>query len=464
MKNKCKQIVKANEVYLEWLLVGFLTLISVSLVFNHNAWVDEIYSMRWTKLSWPDMMHSLINDVHPPLYYFLLKIWNTLTNFSLVGAKLFSVLPVAAYLSLGIIFVKKQFGRKAMVFYLLFITFVPCMLEKTVEVRMYTWTVLFSILSGIYLYYLMKEQLRKNWILFTVFSLAAAYTHYYGLAAMIFIYLALLVYFVFLKNWKQILYFFICCAATIAGYLPWLGIALKQITAVNQDYWIQPASSRLSYIRELLISNFPYSEKIFLMLIVVLILYTGILFLIKKNWQLYWALAVCAPIWCTMFAGHLYGTLVRPVLISRYIIISLCLMVLGLSAVWKYINKYLLIPPCLFFLAVGCFTYREVYAAEYHTLTDSTMTYMQKTITSGEMIAYDVTSLDNAILYYIPQAIPKSNFDIYHEDYESVWYFGVNEKPDQKRLEQNGIECESIGSFGFDNLYFEAFHLSRQQH
>lgn len=463
MREKITTAYNRYERFLEIAFVIMLSMISISLIFNNNAWVDEIYSMRWTALSWKDMMGALIGDVHPPLYYFMLKIVNGISGDSLVIAKLFSVVPVVIYLLLGITFVKKQFGRKAMYFWWLFVFFAPCMLDKTVEVRMYTWTTLFCILAGISMYYLFQHATRRNWICFTLSALAAAYTHYYGLATMIFVYMAISIYFVFTKNWKNVRSFFICCLMTVIGYLPWLGTAIKQITTVNGDYWIQPPSSRLSYIRELVESSFPYSTKIFMFLILSLSIYLFVLFLVKKKMELYWALAVCVPLWCVMFGAQIYGTMVRPVLISRYLVMAFCMMIMGLSVAWKYLNKYLLILPCCFFTLVGIVEYGEVYEDEYGRLTDRTVEFTRENIQNDELIAYDIDSMNNAILYYVPNAVPMgTDYDIYMEDYETLWYFSAYEDSvDWERLESNSISYENFGTFGFDNIYFTMYKLTK---
>ena len=54
-----------------------------SLCFQDTINYDEFFSMQWSRLGWKEMMETLIADVHPPLYYILLKAVLDLTGQSL---------------------------------------------------------------------------------------------------------------------------------------------------------------------------------------------------------------------------------------------------------------------------------------------------------------------------------------------------------------------------------------------
>lgn len=169
--------------------VVILTIIPLSLCFNQSVWLDEAFSLRWSMLPFPDFVERVVGDVHPPFYYLLLRIVLTLTNNSLFAAKIFSVTAVTLLLVIGAVFVRKEFGCKAMIFYGLFVLFNPMMLKKAVEIRMYTWAFLSVTCSSVQMYYLLKQSpKRKNWILFTLSGVAAAYTHYFAALSLVVVY------------------------------------------------------------------------------------------------------------------------------------------------------------------------------------------------------------------------------------------------------------------------------------
>lgn len=111
---------------------------------------------------------------------------------------------------------------------------------------MYTLAMLLVTLMAIYAYRIYKnsnEKNIKNWILFAIFSLASAYTHYYALVAAGIINIGLFIYFVRQSvNEKKITTnlkaFIISGVVQIIAYLPWAIYLLLQIEQVSQGFWL----------------------------------------------------------------------------------------------------------------------------------------------------------------------------------------------------------------------------------
>lgn len=91
-----------------------------SLCFQDTINYDEFFSMQWSRLGWKEMMETLIADVHPPLYYILLKAVLDLTGQSLFFARLFSAVFGMALLWIGSFFLERNFGAKTAFFYSFF--------------------------------------------------------------------------------------------------------------------------------------------------------------------------------------------------------------------------------------------------------------------------------------------------------------------------------------------------------
>ena len=70
------------------------TILQILLDFNHNAWHDEIFSINTVKENWINMWSILVNDVHPPLYYIILKLVVCVFNYNFFTLKVMSLLPV----------------------------------------------------------------------------------------------------------------------------------------------------------------------------------------------------------------------------------------------------------------------------------------------------------------------------------------------------------------------------------
>ena len=63
--------------------------------FHTNIWYDESYTIAMVRHSFSDIWQIGSNDVHPVLYYFLLKFINLIFGESILLYRLFSVVPIA---------------------------------------------------------------------------------------------------------------------------------------------------------------------------------------------------------------------------------------------------------------------------------------------------------------------------------------------------------------------------------
>ena len=111
-------------------------------------------------------------------------------------------------------------------------------LKYNVEIRMYALAALFVFLSYYYFYRIVKEDKLLNYILFMIFSLASAYTHYYALIAVAFFYVVLIFYIAVVRRtaFIQIIAIYLI---TIVAYLPWLRILIASVQNRVDNYWIE---------------------------------------------------------------------------------------------------------------------------------------------------------------------------------------------------------------------------------
>ena len=83
------------------------TVIQIVACFSDALWFDEAFSMAIIKLPWKEMLGVIVQDVHPPLYYYILKAGTELLrlflpNVSLIVlAKLVAAIPHVCMLLLG---------------------------------------------------------------------------------------------------------------------------------------------------------------------------------------------------------------------------------------------------------------------------------------------------------------------------------------------------------------------------
>ena len=61
--------------YKKYILILVIFLVNLSLCFNRSLWADEAWTALLMQNDFKDMMGIIANDVHPPLYFIILKIF-----------------------------------------------------------------------------------------------------------------------------------------------------------------------------------------------------------------------------------------------------------------------------------------------------------------------------------------------------------------------------------------------------
>ena len=171
------------------------TILRFSPIFwRRDFWYDEAFTGIITRMSWSEMWWMIFHDVHPPLYYYLLKPWAALFNYSAFGFRSFSVL--FGLLSIWSIYYigKKIFNEKVGLTGAFLMTISPFAVQYSQEARMYA---LFGFIS-LWLTYFFIKALRGNnwryWIIWGILGVLFLYTHYLALFTFVIFYLVALGY------------------------------------------------------------------------------------------------------------------------------------------------------------------------------------------------------------------------------------------------------------------------------
>lgn len=238
------------KLFLLIILIGTLFLVLPH--FNNNLWFDEAYSIAISSKSLKEIWAISSQDVHPILYYVILHFILLIFKSNIIVAKMFSIVPIIILGILGYTHIRKDFGQRVGVLFTFFSFFSPLIISYAGEIRMYTLALLLVTITFIYVYRILKNDLRlKNWILLILFSILSSYTHYYALFSIFIINLSLLIYFIIKtiktkKNTdvekhysarKAVIISFIASLIEFVCYIPWISIALSQAKQVSIDYW-----------------------------------------------------------------------------------------------------------------------------------------------------------------------------------------------------------------------------------
>ena len=212
--------------------------------FSYSIWYDESYSLQIIRFGYTQVVYITSIDVHPPLYYLILKLFVDGVHLLLPNVqaiflgKMVSVIPFIILIAVCATKVRRQWGN-----YVAGVGAVclACLrIEYGVEIRMYSFGLLFVTLTFLWLWDVLSRWDVRAWSGFVIFSLCAAYTHYFALLAVSGLWLALLIY-VCVNSRSHLKAWGIAAAITIVGYLPWVpAIVARYVKVSNKGFWIEP--------------------------------------------------------------------------------------------------------------------------------------------------------------------------------------------------------------------------------
>ena len=233
-----KNINKTKALHITIIIIGAILMLLAA--FHNNIWFDESYTVGLMNHSFLDIIKIGIHDVHPLLYYLLLKVFTIFTGNSIIAMRIFSVLGMVLLSIIGYTHIRKDFGEKVGVIFSLLISFLPVILLYSNEIRMYSWAAVFVLLTAIYAYRITKQGKTKDWILFSIFSLFSAYTHYFSMMSIGLINVILFIYIIRNREKNKNIVKWIASASTqIILFIPGILVFLLQALRVATGFWIE---------------------------------------------------------------------------------------------------------------------------------------------------------------------------------------------------------------------------------
>lgn len=142
-----------------FLFLGILSFFVCLLqAFGQDIWFDEVFSVNFIQHSYKEIAALTGKDVHPPLYYWYLKLFRDIGKVlvpaasSIVLCKLASMLPFVGIFVYTLTAIRKNFGLHiAGLFWFLIMT-MPQISNYTVEIRMYSLALFFITAAFVHSY------------------------------------------------------------------------------------------------------------------------------------------------------------------------------------------------------------------------------------------------------------------------------------------------------------------------
>ena len=238
MVESVRRFVKSEHIACLHLVVLVLgTALMFSGCFHSAVWFDESYTVGMMNQSFGDMLRISVADVHPPFYYIALWLFTRVFGCSAVAMRLFSALCASTLGVLGYTHIRKDFGARTGLYFSLFLFLFGALFISASDIRMYTLAPLLVALMFIYCCRYWRSGFTDTHarVLYILFALLAAYTHWYALAAAV-----VTALFLIYPYWKsgRLLRWFVDAAFLLGLYIPGFFIFYTQATRVAGGFWI----------------------------------------------------------------------------------------------------------------------------------------------------------------------------------------------------------------------------------
>lgn len=441
----------------------FLFFLHFVRLFDNNFWADEAFTINLVHSNIFNIIKITAADVHPPLYYLIVKLFCEIFGYTGMVYHLVSFVPYVVLLCLGITVIWSWFGKETSIIFITFASLLTTSVQMIVEVRMYTWSGLFIMISFLCLYKILTENKILYWTLFVVASLCAAYIHYYCLISVAFFYIFIIFHALF-RAQHTIKRMLVMCVITILGYLPWFFVLLESFMRSKEDFWLEEPQEILYCLEYIFQSKFSlFYLVVFLFGVICLTIRDNIFDKDKRNKDmLIWIFAGASSLFGTMIVGTAISLLVRPMFIARYLFpISVVIwMLLGIViSRFKYKRIFAIIITCMMMLS-GLQEYNRVYLKEKQS--NETLEETLE-VTTAMMDSDDIIVTDNMYIIwavaetYYPEneCIPIRDFDKLADLNETYWFI-LSEKLDNSQIEvweQSGFVVELIKRKGVLGTY-----------
>ncbi len=213
--------------------VVFICLTYVALRFWHLTdsclWFDEIFSVHAAEHSFRDLFWFVAQDlIHPPLFYFLLKIWILIGGESLFWLRFFPVLfSIAAVVPFLLLCRQLKLSYPIVTVALALLAVNGSLIKYAQEVRMYSLLLCLSLFS-LWLF-LRYANMGKGFPTLIVVNILLVHAHYFGWFVIASELLAVII--LYKHRLKMIALMF---SAVFISFTPWI-YAVWQASKINAD-------------------------------------------------------------------------------------------------------------------------------------------------------------------------------------------------------------------------------------
>lgn len=403
-------------------------------IYDNTFWVDETWSIRLARMPLPEMIRITAADMHPPLFYLLAMALNRLLGDSGPVYHLSALIPYMGILFLACTEVRRAFGLGPAFLLVTMMSLMPEPLYYNVEVRMYSLGALLVLTSYLALHRILTRNRLPEWVIFSVASLGAAYSHYYALIIVAFFYLILIVPSLGDRGFRRRTA--VTWVTAVVGYLPWLGVLLKSFVSTSGDWWLKEIPKAWECLLYFFDSR--YLAGLFVLIVAV---YLFVSVRRKKRDAeaqppekmpvdpvVLWVLAGLFSLVGTVCVGLGLSYAVRPFFVIRYLYPLTPVIFLLLGFCLSRVDRSRLMCFVLTAVIVVCVWPSYLHIRDDYKYQDMCTKEFLEQIQPGENAVFYMEAMAD-FRYYFPDIPEQAYWEIARADtsYDEIWFFRQSE-------------------------------------
>ncbi len=378
-----------------------------------SLWYDESYSAAAARHPVAEMVPMIAADSHPPLYYLLLRAITLVAGDSEAAVRSLSAIGVLALAGLGFFPLRKLWGNRGGLFFSLAILATPMTIAAGREARMYTLLAFFVTATVIAGFFALKRSRSRDWIALSALTLAASYTHYYGLVAVALYWFILLVAVIAgrskAEGGKRLKASILTAVVTVALYAPWLTFLVRQAARVKSNFWIPP----VDFIAAVHALTYPFMQRFswglngfataLFLAVFGLGVFAAVRAVMTKKEDAFLAVSALATYLGLFTAAIVLSIAYKPILYDRYFTAALGLLILAFAYFVQGFRKNLVVAAIFACYALACApTLARVYTEEVNGPADVAKKDLAPLVKPGDVFVHGSEHTFGIFRYYFP--------------------------------------------------------------
>jgi hypothetical protein len=154
--------------------------ISLWTITKSSIWFDEAFGAYMIHYNFIDIARYTATDVHPPVFYWLLKIWTMIFGTSELGLRSMSVFFGGVVIIFGYLLTNKLFTKTAARISLIFMVLAPMFIRYSQEARMYMLLAAIALAATYVLTYAVNSKRKLPWVIYGILVGLGMWVHYYA--------------------------------------------------------------------------------------------------------------------------------------------------------------------------------------------------------------------------------------------------------------------------------------------